>query len=112
MIGDHKYHCVLTLVECKAGRANAKKQASRMVAEVNEAALVAISEHRKQFTKITLDNGTEFHLNHASEQVHSVKCYFVSPSHHPWEKGCNEIIQRTASSVLLKGAVHEQSHAG
>jgi IS30 family transposase len=102
VIGADKHHCVLTLVERKTGLAIVKKLASRSMAEVNEAAMVAISEHRKRFKTITFDNGTEFHDYQAIEQVHPVKCYFATP-YHSWERGSNENFNGLLRQYFPKG---------
>lgn len=102
VIGADKHHCVLTLVERKTGLAIVKKLASRSMAEANEAAMVAISEHRKRFKTITFDDGTEFHDYQAIEQVHPVKCYFATP-YHSWEWCSNENFNGLLRQYFPKG---------
>ena len=86
VIGADKHHCVLTLVERKTGLAIVKKLASRSMAEVNAAAMVAISEHRKRFKTITFDNGTEFNRHQLIASQLGLNAYFCDPRA-PWQKG-------------------------
>lgn len=102
VMGSDKHHCVLTLVERKTGMAIVKKLSSRSMAEVNEAALLAIAEHRQQFETITFDNGTEFHDYQVLEQVYPVKCYFATP-YHSWERGSNENFNGLLRQYFPKG---------
>jgi IS30 family transposase len=102
VIGADKHHCLFTLVERKTGFAVVKKLSSRSMAETNEAAMVAISEHRRHVKTITFDNGTEFHDYQVLEQVHPVKCYFATP-YHSWERGSNENFNGLLRQYFPKG---------
>lgn len=102
VIGADKRHCLLTLVERKTGLAIIKKLSSRSMAEVNQAALMAISEHRQRFKTITFDNGTEFHDYGVLEQIYPVKCYFATP-YHSWERGSNENFNGLLRQYFPKG---------
>jgi IS30 family transposase len=102
VIGADKHHCVLTLVERKTGFAIVKKLTSRCMAETNEAAVMAISEHRRRFKTITFDNGTEFHDYRVIEMIHPVKCYFATP-YHSWERGSNENFNGLLRQYFPKG---------
>ena len=61
VMGVVKRFSILTLGERRSGFAIVKKLKRRTTVEVNAAAIQAISEHRKMFRAITLDNGTELH---------------------------------------------------
>jgi len=102
VIGADKHPCLFSLVERKTGFAVVKKLSSRSVAENNEAAMVAISEHRGHVKTITFDNGTEFHDYQVLEQVHPVKCYFATP-YHSWERGSNENFNGLLRQYFPKG---------
>jgi transposase, IS30 family len=101
-IQPDKRHGVLTRVERKTGFAIVKKLSSRCMAETNEAAVMAISEHRRRFKTITFDNETEFHDYRVIEMFYRVKCYFATP-YHSWERGSNENFNGLLGQYFPKG---------
>ena len=88
-MGSDMRHCVLTLVERKAGFAIIKKLRARKKDEVTRVATRAIRSHCRKFKTITFDNGTEFHDYAVLEKRFPVTCYFATP-YHSWERGSNE----------------------
>ena len=109
-------HCLLTmeqlggrcevvhiLVERRSGFAIIKKLRARTTLELNAAAIHAITEHRKMFRTITLDNGTEFHDYKQLESRFSIKCYFATP-YHSWERGSNENLNGLIRQYVPKGS--------
>ena len=95
-------HCVLTLVERKAGYVLIGKLRARTAAEANRATLELMRRHRRRFRTITADNGTEFHWYGQVEAVNPVKFYFATP-HHSWERGTNENTNGLIRQYLPKG---------
>jgi IS30 family transposase len=103
VIGSDKFHCLLTLVERKTGKAIIKKLASRTTSEVNRAMLEVLAEHHKDFKTITFDNGTEFHDYKAIEAAYpAITCYFATP-YHSWERGSNENLNGLIRQYIPKG---------
>jgi IS30 family transposase len=93
---------LVALVGRETGVAIVRKLASRAMAETNEAALVAIFEHRCMFKTITFDNGAEFHDDRIIEMIHLVKCNFGAPCH-SWERGFKENFNGPLRKYLHKG---------
>ena len=102
VVGSDRHHCILTLVERKSGFAIIKKMPSRTVVEVVKAARAAISQHRRMFKTLTLDNGTEFHGYEQIEQAYPLTCYFATP-YHSWERGSNENLNGLIRQYIPKG---------
>lgn len=103
VIGSDRFHCLLTLVERKSGKAIIKKLLSRTTTEVNRALTEAIQENPSDFKSITFDNGTEFHDYRLIETAfpHLV-CYFATP-YHSWERGSNENLNGLIRQYIPKG---------
>jgi transposase, IS30 family len=96
--GSDLRHCVLTLVERKAGYAIIKKLRARNKDRVTR----AIRRHCRKFKTLTLDNGTEFHGYAVLEERFPVKVYFATP-YHSWERGSNENFNGPLRQCLPKG---------
>jgi IS30 family transposase len=103
VIGSDRFHCLLTLVERKTGKAIIKKLLSRTTAEVNRALLEVLQENPNDFKSITFDNGTEFHDYKAIEvRYPNLICYFATP-YHSWERGSNENLNGLIRQYIPKG---------
>jgi IS30 family transposase len=100
---------LVALVGRETGVAIVRKLASRAMAETNEAALVAIFEHRCMFKTITFDNGAEFHDDRIIEMIHLVKCNFGAPCH-SWERGSQGELQRAVEEIPPQGPVYEHDY--
>lgn len=89
VIGRDRHHCIVTLVERKAGLVIIKKIKSRTAKAVTAVIIQAIKENPGKFKTITFDNGTEFHDYKTIEEATGVICFFAAP-YHSWERGSNE----------------------
>ena len=102
VMGQDRYHGVVTLVERATGFGIIKKIAARTAENVAAVARHAISRHKRKFVTLTLDNGTEFHNYGQIEAASSVVCYFATP-YHAWERGSNENFNGLLRQYLPKG---------
>lgn len=89
VMGGRDKHCIVTLVERKAGYVLIGKLKSRTTLETNRRILHLIKKSQLPFKTITADNGTEFHAYPDVERITGVKFYFAHP-YHSWERGTNE----------------------
>jgi IS30 family transposase len=90
VMGRHaSNHCLLSLVERKAGYVIIGKLRNRQKEVVTKRAIALIRKHRGWFKSITADNGTEFHDYKKIEKATGVPVYFANP-YHSWERGSNE----------------------
>jgi IS30 family transposase len=103
VLGVDNRFSILTLVERRSGFAIIKKLKVRTTLDVNAAAIHGITEHRKMFRMITLDNGTEFHDYKQLESKLSINCYFAAP-YHFWESGSNENLNGLIRQCVPKGS--------
>lgn len=103
VIGGDRHHCIVTLVERKAGLVIIKKIKSRTALETTAAIIQAIKENPGKFKTITFDNGTEFHDYKNIEKATGVICYFAAP-YHSWERGSNEHCNGLIRQYLPKGS--------
>jgi IS30 family transposase len=102
VMGQDRYHGVVTLVERASGYGIIKKIEARTAENVATVARHAISRHKSEFVTLTLDNGTEFHNYPQIEAASSVICYFATP-YHAWERGSNENFNGLLRQYLPKG---------
>jgi IS30 family transposase len=102
VMGNDRYHGVVTLVERATGLGIIKKISARTAENVSTVARQAIRRHKDKFTTLTLDNGTEFHNFKQIEAASSVVCYFATP-YHAWERGSNENFNGLLRQYLKKG---------
>ncbi len=103
VIGSDRFNCVLTLVERKTAYTIIRKMPSRTAKSVVIVALQAIAQHRRKFTTLTLDNGTEFHGYEELERQFPITCSFATP-YHSWERGCNENLNGLFRRYVPKGS--------
>jgi IS30 family transposase len=103
VLGVDKSFSILPLVERRSGFAIIKKLKVCTTIDVNAAAIYGITEHRKVFRMITLDNGTEFHDYKQLESRLSIKCYFALP-YHSWGRGSNESLNGLIRHYVPKGS--------
>lgn len=88
-MGGSDQHCVLTLVDRKAGYVFIGKLRNRSVRATNACATRIINRAQHRTKTLTLDNGTEFHGYKTIEAQTGTTIYFATP-HHSWERGTNE----------------------
>jgi Transposase and inactivated derivatives, IS30 family len=111
VIGCDRHHCIVTLVERKAGFVIIKTITARTAEQVTAVCIQAIKEHGRMFKTITFDNCTEFHGYKEIEEQTSVKCYFANP-YHSWERGTNQntnglIRQNLPRRSCMKGIIQD-----
>ena len=82
-MGGADQHCVMTLVDRKAGYVFIGKLPSRSVQATNRCATRIINKTQRRTKTITLDNGTEFHGYKTIEAQTGATVYFATP-HHSW----------------------------
>ncbi len=89
VMGAPDQHCVLTLVDRKAGFTWIGKLHERSARAANERAVNLIKKARHRIRSVTADNGTEFHGYKEIESRTGALFYFANP-HHSWERGTSE----------------------
>jgi transposase, IS30 family len=89
VMGGPDQHCIMTLVDRKAGYVFIGKLPNRSVRATNRCATRIINNTARRTRTITLDNGTEFHGYKKIEKGTGARIYFATP-HHAWERGTNE----------------------
>jgi IS30 family transposase len=103
VIGRDRHHCIVTLVERKAGLSIIKKIKARTATATTKAIVKAIKQNPGAFKTITFDNGTEFHDYKTIENMTNVVCYFATP-YHSWERGTNENLNGLIRQYIPKKA--------
>ena len=99
--GRGSNHCIVTLLERKAGYVMIGKLKDKSTSALNKKTISLINRDPSQFKTITSDNGTEFHQYKKIEDRHSVKFYFANP-YHSWERGSNENVNGLIRQYLPK----------
>jgi transposase, IS30 family len=89
VMGSPDQHCIMTLVDRKAGYVFIGKLPNRSVRATTRCATRIINKTQRRTKTITFDNGTEFHGYKKIEARTRAKIYFATP-HHAWERGTNE----------------------
>lgn len=102
MMGAPDQHCVLTLVDRKAGFVWIGKLEQRTVRAANRRTVSLIRKARHRIRSITADNGTEFHGYKEIEERTSTRFYFATP-HHSWERGTSENTNGLIRQFLPRG---------
>ena len=116
VMGRHaSNHCLLSLVERKAGYVIIGKLRNRRKEVVTQRAVELIRKHRGWFKTITADNGTEFHDYKKIEAATGVPIYFANP-YHSWERGTNEntnglIRQYLPKRMNMRGVTQHRCNA-
>ncbi len=116
VMGKHaSQHCIVSLVERKAGYAIIGKLRDRTKEVVTARVIKLIKRHPAWFKTITADNGTEFHDYKKIEKATGVPIYFANP-YHSWERGTNEntnglIRQYLPKRVSMKGVTQHRCNA-
>ena len=102
MMGAPDQHCVLTLVDRKAGFVWIGKLKERTVRATNRRAVSVIKKAPHRIRTITADNGTEFHGYKDIEARTAARFYFATP-HHSWERGTSENTNGLIRQFLPRG---------
>jgi IS30 family transposase len=102
VMGAPDHHCVLTLVDRKAGFTWIGKLDERTVRATNQRAVSLISKARRRVRSVTADNGTEFHGYKEIETRTGAHFYFATP-HHSWERGTSENTNGLIRQFLPRG---------
>lgn len=116
VMGNHaSQHCIVSLVERKAGYLIIGKLRDRTKEVLTQRVIRLIRKHRRLFKTITSDNGTEFHDYKKIEKATGVPIYFANP-YHSWERGTNEntnglIRQYLPKRVSMKGVTQHRCNA-